>query len=423
MLNYINDINWAIATSLILCLSIYFSVKLKFLQLNLKGIILSMKSKSKVKPFNVLMITLAGRIGVGSIAGIALCIYIGGPGSIFWLWIFTILSSILTYCETFLGSLYKEKDGEYYKGGPSYYIKKGLNNCKLGVVYSALIIISYIGGFLSIQTNTIAKSLNEIISVDNTIIGFFIVIITAPIIFGGIKKISEVTSKLVPIMGIGYILIFLIVMIKNVNMAPTIFFDILNKAFCFKPFFAGFLTTFIVGIQRGTFSTEVGLGTASMASSISDDGADNQGKMQMLGIYITSLIICTATAFIILTSNYKNLNFMDLNGVELINHAFYYHFGTIGYFIVIIFIFLFSFSTILTGYYYGESCLKFILRKTNKKHLICLKLCTLIILFLGSIISSTFLWNLIDILVAILIMINLYSIYKLRKDIIQKTNK
>lgn len=422
MLEILNKMFWAIATALIVYSSVYFSVKLKFLQLNFKSIFLSVFQKSKsnfIQPFSILMLTLAGRIGVGSIAGIALCIYIGGAGSIFWLWIITFFTSILSYIETVLGSKYKEKDGDFYKGGPSYYIKNGLKNEKLGKIYALLIIICYIGGFLSIQTNTITKSFNEIILVSPIIIGFVIVFFTSLIIFGGIKQISKVTNKIVPIMGIFYLLITFYIILKNIYLLPKTFESIIDSAFSFKPFFSGFLSSFIVGVQRGIFSNEAGLGTGSIASSVGDLPSNQQGYIQIFGVYITSLLICTSTAIIILMYNYTDFQFVDLNGIELASKAFEYHLGFLGKIFIFVSILLFSFSTILTGYYYGESSLKYL--SHSKIKIVLLKIITLIILFFGCVISSDFLWKLVDVLVAFLAIINIYTIFKLKEEIIEET--
>lgn len=425
MLNFINKIVWLIATISIVISSLYFSMKLKFLQLKIKTIFSCLVSKTKtdkIKPFNVLMITLAGRIGVGSIAGIALCIYIGGIGSIFWLWIMTFFSAILAYVETVLGGIYKEKDGKFYKGGPSYYLKNGLGKKKLGGIYAILIIISYIGGFLSIQTNTITKSLNQIININPYFIGIIIVIITSFIIFGGLTKISDATSKIVPVMGVFYLLITIYIIINNISSIPNIFLSIVSEAFNFKSFYSGFLTSFVVGIQRGIFSNEAGLGTGSIASSISDINPVKQGYIQVLGVYITSLIICTSTAFIILTSNYLQPVFNDLNGIEITGYAFSYHLGKLGDIFIFISILLFSFSTILTGYYYGESSLKYFFSTIKSKYLYILKVFTLIILFLGCILSSNLLWKIVDILVALLAIINIYAMFNLRNTVFNETN-
>ena len=414
---------WAVATSFILVASIYFTKKLKCKQFNVKGFICCLKSEEKssagISSKDALMLTLAGRIGVGSIAGIALGIYIGGVGSIFWVWITTFLITILSYVETYLGVKYRKKDTDgNYIGGPSYYIKKGLNNKTLANIYAILIIVCYIGGFLGIQSNTITKSLVEIIPIPNYVISLFLVIITFFCIFGGVKQISKITSKMVPFMTMLYVFLFIYVIYVNYTQIPTILLNIIKDAFQMDSFIGGFLSTCIIGLQRGIFSNEAGLGTGSIAaSSTNSDNASNQGYMQMLGVYITSLILCSATAIFILTTNYETLILEDINGIELMQYAFSYHFGSFGSILLFLFIFLFAFSTVLTGYYYGESSLRFLLGNNNSKCVTLLKFITLIVLFLGGIMSATLLWNIVDLLVAFLVIINIYSLFCLQDNI------
>ncbi len=425
-MDIIIKILWFLATLLILVSSIYFTIKLKAVQFNFKNMFKSIKASKNAKGisnFQALMISLGGRIGVGSIAGVSLAIYTGGIGSIFWLIVTVFLCATNTFCETILGGIYKEQDEGYqYKGGPSYYIKKGLNNQKLGALYSILIIVGYIGFFCGIQSNTITKSLLNA-NLNVYVIAIFLALITFVIIYGGLKKITKISTVIVPIMTIIYIFIALIVLISNIKLIPGIIIAIINEAFNFKSFFNGFLSGFLIGIQRGIFSNESGIGTGSIVSSTSySSDLKSQGYIQMLGIYITTFLICLSTAIIVLTSDYTNVNYMDMNGIEITQHAFIYHFGNFGNIILTISVILFSFSTIITAYYYGESCLKYF-GNINRKKITILKLLTVIIIFLGCIISSYFLWSFVDIIVAILIIINVYSIISLRKEILDYVNK
>lgn len=418
-----NKLLWAIASALIIISGIYFTLKLKFIQLNIKNILSSTLKKNKdtkgLSPLSTLMLTLAGKIGVGSIAGVALAIYIGGPGTIFWMWVMALISASNTFAETYIGILYKEKDEDnIYKGGPSYYIKNGLNKKNLAIFCAILIIICYLVGFIPIQANTITKSINEIITINPIIIGLVLCSFSAFIIFGGIKKISNVSNKLVPAMTFLYLLVAGIIVIKNITLIPNILLTIISDAFNFKPFFAGFMSTLIIGIQRGIFANESGLGTGSIASSAtSDSNPIKTGYVQMLGIYITTLLICTSTALIIMTSNYNTINFTDINGIEITQYAFTYHLGNIGNIIIFISILFFAFSTILTGYYYIESNLKFFKAKISHKQLIIVKIITIIFLFIGCLISSEQLWDIVDCLVAMLAIINIYALIKLRHKI------
>lgn len=414
---------WAITTSIILLSSVYFTRLLKCGQLNVKKLFSSFRNSSKnsvgLTPKDTLMLSLAGRIGVGSIAGIALAIYIGGIGSIFWVWITTFLIAILSYVETYLGILYREKDEDgNYIGGPSYYIKNGLHNKKLACWYAVLIIVCYIGGFLGIQSNTITRCLLEIVSLSKYFVSIALVIITFICIFGGVNGISKITSKLVPFMTLFYLILFAYVICVNYTQISDIFCNIIKSAFQFDSFFGGFLSTCIIGLQRGIFSNEAGLGTGSIASSTtSAENASRQGYLQIVGVYITSLLICTATAFFILTTDYFTVSFVDINGIELMQYAFSYHFGNLGNIFLFAFILLFAFSTILTGYYYGECSLRFLIGKGHSKAISLLKCITLIVLFLGCIISAELLWKIIDLLVALLAIINIYALFSLREDI------
>lgn len=422
VLDTINNFIWLIAGFLIVFSGLYFSFSLKGVQFRFTKMFKSLfnnKDSKGVKPYQTLMMVLAGRIGVGSIAGVALAIHLGGLGSIFWMWATAFIGASNSFVETVLGIIYKEKDEDnIYKGGPSYYIKKGLNNKFLGGVYAVIVIFSYIGGFLSIQSNTITKSINEITTVSPIIIGIIISIITAFIIFGGIKRIANTASKIVPFITIGYVLIAVYICIINIDMIPVIFKSIVEEAFHFKPFIGGFLGTMIIGVQRGIFSNEAGLGTGAIASStVETKDSISQGYLQMIGVYITTLLICTSTAIIILTSPYRSLVLYDVNGIEITQFAFSYHLGDIGNYLVFISIILFSFTTILTGYYDGEASLKYFFKNVKKRYLLYLKLATIIILFLGCMVSSTTLWNFVDILVAFEAIINIYAIFSLRKDV------
>ena len=299
-----------------------------------------------------------------------------------------------------------------------YYISKGLNNKRLAILYSILIIFCYIGGFLEIQTNTITKSVQVFKNISPFIIGIIIVILTSICIIGGLKSISKISEKLVPFMLSLYLILALIVFIKNITIIPSILNLFLKEAFNGKGLKGGIISTVIIGVQRGIFSTEVGIGTGSIvASTTTNNNISKQAFMQVLGVYITGIIICGATAIFILCSPYQTLTYTDFNGIEMVSYAFYYHFGSLGTYLLTFFIFLFSFSTILTGYYYGEVSFQFLFPKQYKKYLFVLKIITLVNVFIGCFLSPTLLWQIVDWLVAILIVINLYTMMKLKESL------
>ena len=419
MISFINKFVWLFATVLILFSGFYYSFKFKFIQFKFPSMIKSIFSTgSNVSSFGILMTSLAGRIGVGSIAGVALSIYVGGVGSIFWMWISTFFCAVITYSEVVLGVKYKVKRGSDYYGGPSYYIRDGLGNKLLGGVYAILIIISYIGCFLSIQSNTITRSITHLFSFNPYVIGLCISVVTFFCIHGGFKNIVNVSEKLVPIMSLIYIGSAILILFRNPNIILHIFFDIFKNAFGIKSFFGGFIPMVIIGIERGIFSNEAGIGTSSIvASGSNSDDYVKQGLIQMFGIYITTLVICTATAIIILFSNYSDLNLVDINGIELASYAFKYHFGNIGSYVLLVSVILFSFSTIVTGYFYGEASFNYFFDKLNIKYIYILRGVTIFILFLGCVLPSGLLWGFVDILVGILVLINLYAIWKLKDKV------
>ena len=417
---YVKNILLAIATSFLLIGSIFFTIKLKCVQFQFKNIFKSLfaKTNSEISPIKTLLLSMGARIGVGSIAGVALSIYLGGVGTIFWLCVTTLLSISLSFCETVLGNLYKKRDKNgMYQGGPSYYLKYGAGYKKLALLYAVVLIISYIGGFISIQANTITTSALSFYNVNKYYIAIIISIITIFIIFGGLKKILNVTSKIVPFMSLLYIRTSLFIIILNITKLPSILLFIIKSAFTFKSFIYGFLPMFIIGLQRGVFSSESGLGTGSVASSITtENDSVKQGYIQMSGIYI-SLFICITTAIVFLLSDY-NLNYLqNVNGIELVQYAFRYHIGRFGDIVVFVSIFLFSYSTIITGYYYGESGIKFITQKNIEQKVFFLKIFTIIIVLLGCLVKANIVWDFVDILVCVLAAINVCALFILRKDI------
>lgn len=419
----INNLLWSLATVLLLISGIYFAIKLDFLHLNIKRIFKSLEKdsndKSGISPFESLTIALGGCIGVGSLAGIALAIYKGGIGTIFWIFISCLLVAPNSLVENALSIIYQKKNKNEYIGGPSYYIKNGLGYKKLAILYALLISVAYICGFLTIQSNTIVKSITNIYNVNPLIIGLIIGILSFLIIRKGTKGIAKFSSYFVPFMGAVYLFFSLLIIVKNINLLPNLIINIIKEAFNFKSLGYGIFSNMLIGIQRGIFSSESGVGSAAIASGSSTiKDPIKQGLIQTMGIYFITFIICLSTAFIILTSNYDSYSYLNVNGIEITQNALIYHLGDLGNLVLYFCIIAFSFSTIVSGYFYGEVNLKFLFKKMNKKHILVLQIITCLLLVLSSIINSTFLWDFVDILVALLVIINIFSILSLRKDVI-----
>ena len=410
----INSIIWSISTVMLVLSGLYFAFKLDFLHLKLKKLLKVLKSNDKetsgISPLSSLMVSLGACIGVGSLAGIALSIYKGGVGTIFWILLSCIIVVPNSLVENTLAVVYHEKSGKDYLGGPAYYIKKGLGKKKLSYLYASLIIITYIVGFLT-----------TVFNIPSIIIGVIVGLLSFLIIFKGIKGISKFSNIFIPAMSLIYLLMTLLVVIKNISLLPSLIINIITSAFNFKALGWGMFSVIIIGVQRGIFSNEAGLGTASIASGSSNTkDAIKQGMISTLGVYFVTFVVCLGTALIILTSNYNPTNYLDVNGIEITRDALSYHLGIVGDILLYICIIAFSFSTIVSGYYYGESNLKFIFKSISPTYILGLKIITCFLLVLGSFISPTFLWNLVDILAGILAIINIYAIFSLRRDIIEE---
>lgn len=414
----LDSILWASATILILYSGIFYTFKLKFVQFRFIDMFKNLfkKTDSKVSSFESLMIVLGGRIGVGSIAGIALSIYLGGVGSIFWMWIIGFISAPLSFSETILGIKYQKKVNDEYIGGPSNYLKYGLNKPNLSKLYSFIIVFSYIGGFLSIQANTITTSIVNYININPLIIGITLALISFIIILGGVNNISKVSKYLVPIMSLIYILASFFIIVLNYEKVPLVFMNILSDAFNFKSFGFGVISSMIVGIQRGIFSNEAGLGTGAIAASCVNSNPASCGFVQMIGIYITTFLICTATALVILTTD--NIDVNVINGIELTQEAFIMNLGSLGNIVVILSIILFAFSTVLSGYYDGEASLKSIFPNISKNKLLILKIVTFVVILFGSITKANLIWSFVNILTSLLAIINSYALIKLYKEVV-----
>lgn len=414
LLKTISDIIWVITTFLILYVGLFYTIKLKLPQFKLTNVFKKNECNEKSNTLKLLSLTLAGKIGVGSIAGIALCIFQGGKATIFWLWISSIILASLTYVETKLSIKYRSKENNRYVGGPSFYIEKGLNNKKLAKAYAFLIILAYVLAFISVQTNTIVKQMEMTFNFSKLSIAIFLVVITYFSLKKGVDSISNLTAFLVPVLGGIYICIGIYVITNNFDQTLVVLKEIVTEAFDIEGLKGAILIPIIIGIERGVFSSESGIGTTAMITALSNNNdVEKEAKLQVLATFFTSLVICTITALIILTTSYQNINFTDINGIEVVTYAFYKHLGPIGIIILTIVIFLFAFSTIVTCFYYGEASLKYLTSKNTNY----LKWIIIAIMIYSSFSSPVVIWNITDIIIAMIAIINVYTMYKLKDKI------
>lgn len=405
--NLLQSLAWSIASILIIYSAIKYTIKYRGIQFRIDKIIGSIRSKSKnnISPLASLSISLAAKIGVGSLSGVALTLYFGGLGSMFWLCLISLLVSVNTYVECILGIKYRDKLGKNYLGGPSYYIRKCLGNKWLSRLYGILIIITYSGLFLSIQSNTIVATLSSF-QFDKRLILVVLSLVTFLIIWKGIKNISFVNSILVPIMLLFYLILGIYVVINNFSSLGGIIRNVLISAFNIR----SIIPVFIIGMQRAIFITESSIGTSAMSASLCDNEASKQGALEVLGIHITTFLVCVTTFLMIATSNYLDINFGNINGIEIVMYAFKYHFGNKGMLFLSIITCMFAFSTIISSYFFGENNLKIFNIKNNSIY----KILFIIVIIISGYVNPYKLWNLTDYFIAILSIINVSSILRIK---------
>ena len=407
---------------MLIALGIFFSYKTNFVQFRyIKEMFRLLgdgaangKEDGHVSSFQAFCISTASRVGTGNLAGIAIAISVGGPGAIFWMWLIALIGAGSSFVESTLAQIYKEKDDKgAFRGGPAYYIEKGLNKKWLGVLFSILITVSFGLIFNSVQSNTISIAMNEAFGFDRLIVGIILMILTVAIIIGGVQRVAKVSGIIVPVMAVLYILVSLFVILKNIGEVPRIILLIFENAFGIKEAVGGSLGgVILIGIKRGLFSNEAGMGSAPNAAATANVSHPvKQGLIQTLAVFNDTIIICSCTAFIILLSDVDLSE--GLTGIQLTQNALSSQIGSIGSTFIAICILLFAFSSIVGNYYYGESNIEFL---TDKKIYIGIYRAGVgaMVLF-GSVASLDVVWNMADVFMAVMAIINLIAITALGK--------
>ena len=401
---------------------IYFTIRTRCVQLRfLKESFHVLKEKGKeengkkqVSSFQALMISTASRVGTGNIAGIATAIAAGGAGAVFWMWLMAIIGGASAFIESTLSQVYKVKDKEDFRGGPSYYMEKALGKRSVGVLFAILLIICFAYGFNGLQSFNMSSSLEYYIpgygdTIYPVIVGAVLAIGTAIVIFGGVHRIGFITSVLVPIMAGSYLLIGLYTIIVNISELPYIFSMILSQAFDFQAFAGGMAgSAVVIGIKRGLFSNEAGMGSAPNASaSASVSHPAKQGMVQVLSVFIDTLLICSATAMMLLLSGVEGKTGV-LDGIPFVQKAVSANVGNWGIHFITLSIFAFAFSSLIGNYYYAESNILFI--KNNKKLLFVFRITCILAVFFGAQADFSMMWNIADITIGCMATVNIIVI-------------
>lgn len=403
---------------LLLGAGIWFSIRTRFVQFrmfieSLRVVAQPGSDKNGLSSFQALMVSTASRVGTGNIAGISTAICLGGPGAVFWMWLTALLGSSSAFIESTLAQIYKHKaeDGSSY-GGPAYYIQAALKKHWIGVLFAVTLILTYMGGFNLVASFNIADSFRaySFFDPENTplAVGVILALIFAAAIFGGSRQISKITGVLVPVMGIFYLAVSLFIIATHYQFIPQMFGDIFGNAFDLRAIFGGFAGSCIMhGIKRGLFSNEAGVGSApNAAASAAVSHPVKQGLVQMLSVFIDTILICSATAFMLLCSGVAPST--DLAGMPWVQAAASHSLGRFGAIFITIALCLFAFTTLIGNFYYAEMGLKFLCgRKPGKALINCFRIAAALIVLVGATMEFGLVWNMADVLMGLMALINL----------------
>lgn len=423
---------------LLICAGLFLSIKLTFLQFrkfgyatkNTIGSIFSKNSHEKnasgVSPFQAVATAMAGTIGTGSIAGIATAIVAGGPGAVFWMWVSALLGMVTKYSEIVLSLYYREKNekGEWV-GGPMYYIKNGLKLKWLAAVFAVFAMVACLGTGNATQSNSIAVALDSTLGVDPLITGIVLTVIVGVVILGGVKRIAAVNEKMVPFMAVFFVVCAFAALIINIKEIPAAFALIFKEAFSFKAAAGGAVGYGIMkamqsGFSRGVFSNEAGLGSAPIAHAASTTKDPvKQGLWGMFEVFFTTIIICTVSALVILTTGFYG---DGLDGAALSIQSFNSIIPGVGGIIVTVSTIFFALSTILGWAYYGEVSTSYLFKKS--KHCVTVyRLVYVVFVLIGAVLELKVVWDISVMMNTLMAIPNLIGIIGLYKVVVRLTKE
>lgn len=423
MLDMINEILWGkVLIMLLVAVGLLFSIASRFVQFRYFSRMFTIFAQAfdhptgQINAFQALVLSVAGRVGAGNIAGVAVAITLGGPGAVFWMWVIGLMGMATSFLECSLAQLFKrtEPDGTF-RGGPAYYIAYGLNQRWLAGLFSLLLLVSFGFCFNALQSYTVATSLNEAFGVPLTASGIGMAGVLAVIIFGGIQRIVKVAEIVVPIMAAGYVVIALMVMATHIDQLPGLVLLIVKSAFGIDPAIGGGIgAAIMMGVKRGLFSNEAGLGSAPNIAAVAYvKHPASQGVVQAFSVFIDTLILCSCTAAIILLSSAYQAG-TEQGGVVLTQISLAEHVGEWGRSYISIALVLFAFSSIMYNYYLGENSLNYF-SEENKTLFTVYRLMTLALIFWGSMQDLSTIFSFADVAMGLLALVNLIALFFLFK--------
>ena len=422
VINQVNTILWSyILIVQLIGLGLYFTFRTGFVQIRYVGEMVRLLAEgvgtkrmgNQISSFQAFCVSTASRVGVGNIAGVAIAIVLGGPGAIFWMWMVAIVGSATGFVESTLAQIYKIPRGKWtFHGGPAYYIQNVLHMPNLAKLFSLLLMTTFALVYNSLQANTITLSLHSAFGWDRTIVGVVVSVLIALVICGGAHFVARVAEMLVPVMAGAYLLIALIVVIMNFGQLPAVFSLIVSNAFAPQAAVAGgFGACVMNGIKRGLFSNEAGEGSVPNAAATAYvTHPAKQGLIQAFGVYVDTLLICSASAALVLLSGVYEIG-GKVTGIELIQNCLAAEVGSWAIVFIGVMIMMFAFSSLVGNYYYGEINLAFLTQ--SKAALYVFRAAVVAMTMFGSIASLPLVWNLADLFMAFLAATNLYAITRL----------
>jgi len=430
IINFLNDIFWGyVLICGLLAVGLFFTVRLGFVQFvhfpeMFKSVIGSREGdKSGITPFQALCTSLASRVGTGNLAGVAVALYLGGPGALFWMWMVALVGMATAYAESTLAQLYKTRNDEGdYRGGPAFYIAQGLKAPWAGMIFSICLIIAFGLVFNAVQANSIADAFQGAFGVDKLWVGVGVAALTAVVIFGGIKQIARVAELVVPFMAVIYLAVALFVVISHIGEVPGLLATIVQNAFGFGAATGGIAGAMLNGIKRGLFSNEAGMGSAPNIAAVATPNPhhpSSQGFVQALGVFIDTLLICTATGLMILLSGVM-VPGSELTGTPLTQAAMTVHIGGAGQYFIAIAILFFAFTSIIGNYSYAENALTF-LRLGNRVGVTALRVAVLAMVVWGAYESVATVFNAADASMGLMATVNLIAIVLLSGTVTKLT--
>ncbi|WP_336609035.1 MULTISPECIES: alanine/glycine:cation symporter family protein [unclassified Campylobacter] len=415
----------------LIIVGVIYTINTRFAQFRLMGNVLTLlkekqDNKDHVSSFEALMISTASRVGIGNIAGISTAVVVGGAGALFWMWVMAFIGGASAFAESTLAQIYKSKDENGFRGGPAYFIEKGLGNKFFGKLFSVILIITYAYGFNGLQSHTMTSAF-EIYFPDNfsnasIIIGIILSVVAFALFFSNSKSLGKVSSIIVPIMAFVYILLSIIAMAMHYDLIPSVFKMIFNSAFDFQAIFGGFAgSVIVIGIKRGLFSNEAGMGSAPNAAAAANTSHPvKQGIIQSFSVFI-DLIICSCSGFLVLFSqsyiNQLSTGETKLNALPMVQQSMMEYYGTWGLHFITFAVILFAVTSLIGNFYYADANVKN-LTKNNLNELV-FKISAVAMVFIGSQLDLKVAWDLADITMAAMASINIIAILLLSPILIK----